>query len=315
MRNHAFPCRIVIRQEKCFLLIFLPFPPSCIYPFGASYMPPFLLLLFLFFQILSIYPSTFPLSSDRITASPTWKEVGDSKYQGLNYKALRGFLAVWWFRLSVIFGDGGGVASKAECLGLESAPKCNSYLTLSKSISLSFNVYISNIKVTIILFTQDCCKNLMREYMWKGPACYIFSMNNVTIIVAYNDNTRCYKSLECKRQVCWSLTIKKGEAGETLSHSLSGLRKWKSLVTRHWKQLNRWVHREPSMAGEQPGRWTVRRPAGFPELLLYLWRASKSTVPQTQYSFPHRTVACSMPTWLDWSTLLRIQFPVCFQLV
>ena len=116
-----------------------------------------------------------------------------------------------------------------------SAPKHNSSLTLSKSICLSFNVYISNIKVTVILFTQDCCKNLMREYMWKGPARYIFSMNNVTIIVAYNDNTCCYKSLKCKRQMCWSLAIKKGEAEETLSHSLTGLRKWKSLVTKALK--------------------------------------------------------------------------------
>ena len=91
---------------------------------------------FLFSQIISIYPSTFSLSSDRITHSPTWEKVRDFRYQGLNCKnSERGLSHVvisiscyfwwwWWWCFQ----------SWMSWIWI-SAPKRNSYLTLSTSIS------------------------------------------------------------------------------------------------------------------------------------------------------------------------------------
>ena len=123
-----------IKTEKSFSC-FLSFSPFLNLSLWCILYASFL-SSFLFSQIISIYPSTFSLSSDRITHSPTWEKVRDFRYQGLNCKnSERGLSHVvisiscyfwwwWWWCFQ----------SWMSWIWI-SAPKRNSYLTLSTSIS------------------------------------------------------------------------------------------------------------------------------------------------------------------------------------
>jgi len=143
VRNHTFLCGVVLRQKNLFLVIFLSFSLFFNLSLWCLLYASFL-SSFLFSQIISIYPSTFSPSSDRITHSPNWKKVRDFRYQGLNCKTSERGLSHVVISLSCYFWWWWWWCFQSWMSWIWiSAPKHNNYLTLSTSIS-DFNQFQSS---------------------------------------------------------------------------------------------------------------------------------------------------------------------------
>lgn len=124
---------VVLKQENFFSLFFLLFSPFLNSSLQCLLYASLSVFSFYFFDSF-IYPFTFSLSSHGITHSPTWKEIGDSRYRGLNCKTLEEALNHMVISLICYFDgaiDGGSVGVTPKLNVLHSNICSNTYSCLT----------------------------------------------------------------------------------------------------------------------------------------------------------------------------------------